>query len=39
MARIGIVGYGSGDAMARAFRDEKLPAPGVVRDAVLFPEG
>lgn len=30
------VGYGSLDAMARAFRDAKLPAPSVVRDAVRF---
>lgn len=30
------VGYGSLDAMARAFRDAKLPAPSVVRDTVKF---
>jgi AraC-like DNA-binding protein len=28
------VGYSSLDAMARAFRDAKLPSPGVVRDAL-----
>ncbi len=31
------VGYGSLDAMARAFRDAKLPAPSVVQDGVRFP--
>ena len=30
------VGYGSLDAMARAFRDAKLPAPSVVQDGVRF---
>lgn len=29
-----VVGYGSSDAMARAFRDAALPSPGAVRDAV-----
>ncbi|MDB5214131.1 MAG: hypothetical protein JWO86_2058 [Myxococcaceae bacterium] len=28
------IGYGSDDAMARAFRDAKLPPPGAVRDAL-----
>ena len=32
------VGYGSLDAMARAFRDAKLPAPSVVQDCVRFPD-
>ena len=31
------VGYGSLDAMARAFRDAKLPAPSVVQDGVRYP--
>jgi AraC-like DNA-binding protein len=31
------VGYGSLDAMGRAFRDAQLPAPSVVQDAVRFP--
>lgn len=30
------VGYGSLDAMGRAFRDAKLPAPSVVQEAVRF---
>ena len=30
------VGYGSLDAMGRAFRDAKLPAPSVVQDAVRY---
>ncbi|MBA3456896.1 MAG: helix-turn-helix domain-containing protein [Deltaproteobacteria bacterium] len=32
------VGYGSPDALARAFRDGGLPAPTVVRDAVIYPD-
>ncbi len=32
------VGYGSLDAMGRAFRDAQLPAPSVVQDAVRYPE-
>jgi len=32
------VGYGSLDAMGRAFRDAQLPAPSVVQDAVRFIE-
>jgi AraC-like DNA-binding protein len=32
-----IVGYGSADAMARAFRDEGLPSPSAVRSEVLYP--
>lgn len=31
------VGYGSLDAMGRAFRDAQLPAPSIVQDAVLYP--
>lgn len=31
------VGYGSLDAMGRAFRDARLPAPSVVQAAVRFP--
>ena len=31
-----IVGYGSLDAMGRAFRDAKLPAPSVVQQAVRY---
>ena len=31
------VGYGSLDAMGRAFRDAQLPAPSVVQDAVRYP--
>ncbi|MFN0248878.1 MAG: helix-turn-helix domain-containing protein [Kofleriaceae bacterium] len=33
-----IVGYGSLDAMGRAFRDAALPAPSVVQAAVKYPE-
>jgi AraC-like DNA-binding protein len=33
-----LVGYGSLDAMGRAFRDAKLPAPSVVQEAVRFTE-
>jgi len=33
------VGYGSLDAMGRAFRDAKLPAPSVVQDAVRYRDG
>lgn len=33
------VGYGSTEAMSRAFRDAGLPAPSVVRDAVLGAHG
>jgi AraC-like DNA-binding protein len=33
-----IVGYGSLDAMGRAFRDAQLPAPSVVQEAVRFVE-
>lgn len=33
------VGYGSLDAMGRAFRDAQLPAPSVVQDAVRYPAG
>jgi AraC-like DNA-binding protein len=33
------VGYGSLDAMGRAFRDAKLPPPSVVQDAVRFVDG
>ncbi len=29
-----VIGYGSADAMARAFRDAALPSPGAVRDAL-----
>jgi len=32
------VGYGSLDAMGRAFRDASLPAPSIVQEAVRFPE-
>jgi AraC-like DNA-binding protein len=32
------VGYGSLDAMGRAFRDAHLPAPSVVQQAVRFRE-
>ena len=32
------VGYGSLDAMGRAFRDAALPAPSVVQAAVKYPE-
>ena len=32
------VGYGSLDAMGRAFRDAQLPAPSVVQEAVRFTE-
>ena len=32
------VGYGSLDAMGRAFRDAKLPAPSVVQEAVRYPD-
>jgi AraC-like DNA-binding protein len=32
------VGYGSLDAMGRAFRDARLPAPSIVQDAVRYPE-
>jgi AraC-like DNA-binding protein len=31
------VGYGSLDAMGRAFRDANLPSPSVVQEAVRFP--
>ncbi len=31
------VGYGSLDAMGRAFRDAQLPAPSVVQDSVRYP--
>jgi len=31
-----IVGYRSSDAMGRAFRDAKLPAPSVVQDQVRY---
>lgn len=31
------VGYGSLDAMGRAFRDARLPAPSIVQDAVRYP--
>ncbi len=31
------VGYGSLDAMGRAFRDAQLPAPSVVQEAVRYP--
>jgi AraC-like DNA-binding protein len=30
------VGYGSLDAMGRAFRDASLPAPSVVQEAVRY---
>jgi AraC-like DNA-binding protein len=33
-----IVGYGSLDAMGRAFRDASLPAPSIVQEAVRFRE-
>ena len=33
-----VVGYGSLDAMGRAFRDAGLPAPSVVQEAVLYPD-
>jgi AraC-like DNA-binding protein len=33
------VGYGSLDAMGRAFRDAQLPAPSVVQDAVRYRDG
>lgn len=33
------IGYGSLDAMGRAFRDAKLPAPSVVQDAVRYHDG
>ncbi len=32
-----VVGYGSLDAMGRAFRDAQLPAPSIVQDAVRYP--
>jgi AraC-like DNA-binding protein len=32
------LGYGSAEAMARAFRDAGLPSPRCVRQAVLYPE-
>jgi AraC-like DNA-binding protein len=32
------VGYGSLDAMGRAFRDAQLPAPSIVQDAVRYPD-
>jgi AraC-like DNA-binding protein len=32
------VGYGSLDAMGRAFRDAHLPAPSLVQEAVRYPE-
>lgn len=32
------VGYGSVDAMTRAFREAKLPAPSVLRDLVRYPD-
>jgi AraC-like DNA-binding protein len=32
------VGYGSLDAMGRAFRDAHLPAPSIVQEAVRYPE-
>ena len=32
------VGYGSLDAMGRAFRDASLPAPSIIQDAVRYPE-
>jgi transcriptional regulator GlxA family with amidase domain len=32
-----VVGYGSADAMARAFRDAELPAPSEVREALRTP--
>lgn len=32
------VGYGSLDAMGRAFRDAALPAPSIVQDAVRYPQ-
>jgi AraC-like DNA-binding protein len=32
------VGYGSLDAMGRAFRDAQLPAPSVVQEAVRYPD-
>ena len=31
-----LIGYGSLDAMARAFRDARLPSPSVVQDAVRY---
>jgi len=33
------VGYGSLDAMGRAFRDAQLPPPSVVQEAVRYPAG
>jgi len=33
-----LIGYGSVDAMGRAFRDAQLPAPSVVQDAVRYPD-
>ncbi|HSD88268.1 MAG TPA: AraC family transcriptional regulator [Kofleriaceae bacterium] len=33
-----LIGYGSLDAMGRAFRDARLPAPSVVQDAVRYPD-
>ena len=33
-----VVGYGSLDAMGRAFRDARLPAPSHVQEAVRYPE-
>jgi AraC-like DNA-binding protein len=32
------VGYGSLDAMGRAFRDASLPAPSIIQDAVRYPD-
>jgi AraC-like DNA-binding protein len=32
------VGYGSLDAMGRAFRDAQLPAPSIVQEAVRYPD-
>ncbi len=34
-----VVGYGSLDAMGRAFRDAQLPAPSIVQEAVRYPLG
>ncbi len=33
------VGYGSLDAMGRAFRDAQLPAPSIVQESVRYPAG
>jgi AraC-like DNA-binding protein len=33
-----LIGYGSLDAMGRAFRDAQLPPPSVVQDAVRYPD-